>query len=86
MPLRVTLAPVERDHLIKEPTVLPPTRRWWMATSGSRTVAVASGIPTVGISKRHFVEGITTEVLRSMHGPHRIPTLLKRVDGLNRGR
>lgn len=67
-------------------------------------------IPIVGIAKRHFVEGIATEVLRgqsrnplyvtedgfglqeacaglrNMHGPHRIPTLLKQVDGLSRGR
>jgi deoxyribonuclease V len=69
----------------------------------------STGMPVVGIAKRHFVDGCATPVtrgqsknplyvstvgcdphtacedLRRMHGDHRIPTLLKRVDRLARG-
>ena len=71
--------------------------------------ALDKKVQVIGVAKRHFINGMASEVLRgesqnplhvtsiglnvaiacdriqSMHGPYRIPTLLKRADTLARG-
>lgn len=56
-------------------------------TNASEVLRGGSQSPLfVTVAGAAYDEAAAVEAVRSMHGPHRIPTLLKRVDALSRGR